>query len=314
MKQAILAILCILVLIMTASGCNSQTGGEAPAARVDKAMTITDDADRQVTLDTTIKRVGIASGSLAEIWQLAGGDITAVTRDGISDERLTLPQDVIDLGSLENPSTETILSSNLDLLILSANLKGHLAIADTLEQAGVNFIYLDIETFDDYLRALKMFTDVTVQPDLLAKNGDEVKEKIDAVIAQNKRDDSPKVLVLRISPSSIKARNSETMVGQMLSDLGAVNIADDDEAILKDLSMEAIAEQDPDYIFVVTQGEPEEAKANLENLISSNPIWNTLSAVSNGKVYYLEKELFQYKPNARWAQSYEVLADILKEG
>ena len=40
----------------------------------------------------------------------------------------------------------------------------------------------------------------------------------------------------------------------MLADLGCVNIADSDESLLDDLSMEAIIAADPQYIFVTIQG------------------------------------------------------------
>ena len=38
-----------------------------------------------------------------------------------------------------------------------------------------------------------------------------------------------------------------------------------------------------------------------------------LSAVKGGRCHYLPKELFQYKPNARWAEAYEYLIDLLYE-
>ena len=37
----------------------------------------------------------------------------------------------------------------------------------------------------------------------------------------------------------------------------------------------------------------------------------SLSAVKNGKVYYLEKSLFHNKPNSRFAEAYKVLAQYL---
>ena len=36
-----------------------------------------------------------------------------------------------------------------------------------------------------------------------------------------------------------------------------------------------------------------------------------LSAVQEGRVYVLPRELFHYKPNARWAEAYEYLLAIL---
>ena len=44
---------------------------------------------------------------------------------------------------------------------------------------------------------------------------------------------------------------------------------------------------------------------------ASNPVWQSLSAVKNGKVFYLEKSLFHNKPNSRFAEAYKVLAQYL---
>lgn len=53
---------------------------------------------------------------------------------------------------------------------------------------------------------------------------------------------------------------------------------------------------------------------DVEELLASNPAWASLSAVKNGNYYILEKRLFNLKPNARWGEAYEILADILYPG
>ena len=98
----------------------------------------------------------------------------------------------------------------------------------------------------------------------------------------------------------------------MLAQLGCVNIADSEESLLDDLSMEAIIAADPEYIFVTTQGkDTEAAMQNVEELLVNNPAWSSLTAIKEQKYYVLDKRLFNLKPNARWAEAYEILADIL---
>ena len=48
-------------------------------------------------------------------------------------------------------------------------------------------------------------------------------------------------------------------------------------------------------------------RQNLE----SDPAWNGLSAVREGRCVLLPQDLFHYKPNERWDESYEYLAKIL---
>ena len=57
----------------------------------------------------------------------------------------------------------------------------------------------------------------------------------------------------------------------------------------------------------------DESKAmeQMEQLLTSNPAWASLTAVREGRYYVLPKDLFHYKPNARWDESYEMLYDIL---
>ena len=123
----------------------------------------------------------------------------------------------------------------------------------------------------------------------------------------------PTVLFLRAASSNVKAKGSDGNVcGEMLADLGCVNIADSDESLLDDLSMEAIIAADPQYIFVTIQGnDSDAAMKNVEELLTSNPAWASLSAVKNDHYYILDKRLFNLKPNAKWGEAYKQLADIL---
>ena len=99
----------------------------------------------------------------------------------------------------------------------------------------------------------------------------------------------------------------------ILADIGADNVAAGNPA-LEELSLEAIIAADPQFLFVVTMGSDEEkALAAFDALLASNPAWGTLAAVQEGRVYVLPRELFHYKPNARWAESYAYLYELLFE-
>ena len=58
-------------------------------------------------------------------------------------------------------------------------------------------------------------------------------------------------------------------------------------------------------------GDEEAALSYVNTLITENPAWQDLSAVRNGRYVILPKDLFHYKPNDRWGESYEYLAEIL---
>ena len=141
----------------------------------------------------------------------------------------------------------------------------------------------------------------------------DVRAQVDAAVARAEGKEGPSVLYLRATGSSCKVKNSENSVlGEMLAALGCVNIADSDASLLEELSMEAILAADPERIFIVMQGsDQEKVRQTLESAVLSNPAWQQLSAVKNGRVYYMDQQLYNLKPNARWGEAYEKLAEIL---
>ena len=48
--------------------------------------------------------------------------------------------------------------------------------------------------------------------------------------------------------------------------------------------------------------------------VLEQPAWQSLTAVKNGDYAYLPKDLFQFKPNARWDEAYRYLIGIVYDG
>ena len=128
---------------------------------------------------------------------------------------------------------------------------------------------------------------------------------------ENNNSDKPTVLFVRAFSSGAKAKRDDNLTCKMLEDLGAVNIANKHPSLLEELSIEEIIEEDPDYVFVTTMGDTEKAIEALKSGIERNPAWGNLSAVKNDRYIILPKELFHYKPNAKWGESYKYLAEIM---
>ncbi len=281
-----------------------------------ETVSFTDALGRQVTVKKGPERVAALIGSFADVWILSGGSICAAPEDAFSDFGLN-PDGVVNIGGAHSPGLESLLSAEPELVIASASTASNVEMMDALEAAGIAVIYFDVDSFDDYLSMLGICTDITGRNDLYKKNGLDIKENIDAVrslvVGSELSDDARRVLILRASSGSVKAKGSEgTILGEMLADLGCINIADSDETLLSDLSVESIINSEPYRIFVVTMGEnTEKATANLYRLLSEDPAWGTLSAVTEGRLHIMDKKLFNLKPNANWAVSYEILSEIL---
>ena len=66
-------------------------------------------------------------------------------------------------------------------------------------------------------------------------------------------------------------------------------------------------------IFVVTMGDEQKAIDNLTKTMKENPAWATLEAVQQDRMHFMDKKMFNLKPNAKWAQSYEQLCEVFYE-
>ena len=55
-------------------------------------------------------------------------------------------------------------------------------------------------------------------------------------------------------------------------------------------------------------GDEQASRAYVDEMLKQD-VWQGLTAVQNGSLRYLQKDLFHYKPCANWATAYEQLAE-----
>ena len=312
MKKSLSIFLTLVLLALC--GCSAQP--EANPA--ENAVVFTDALGRKVTIEKEPQRVAALIGSFADVWQLSGGTVCATAEDAWDDLGLEMG-DAVSLGGAHSPSLETLLSTEPDLVIASASTSSNVEMREALENAGITVAYFDVDCFEDYLNMLDICTDMTGRKDLYEQNGTRIAEQIEAIreecAAADLTEKERTVLLLRAASTSVKAKNSEgTILGEMLKDLGCINIADSDETLLENLSVESVIRQEPYRIFVVTMGnDTEKAMDNLSRMMEENPTWGTLEAIRENRLYVMDRKLFNNKPNAKWAESYEKLSEILLE-
>ena len=309
-KSILILILCCLLLL---SGCGSTNLDASSEADSETAVTFTDDLGRQVTVDRP-QRVACLIASFADIWCLAGGaeQIVAATDATWTYYDLPLREDVVHLGAAKELNLEQLLACEPDLVLASCGTDRNVALEETFDQMGINAAYFSVNSFDDYLRMLKVCTQITGNAENYEIYGSAVQMQVENALlrADGTR---PSVLYIRVTGSSCKVKNSEgSVLGEMLAALDCENIADRDNSLLEQLSMEEILLADPDDIFVVLQSaDPSDAQKVLETTLLCNPAWGSLTAVREGRYYVMDPNLYNLKPNARWGEAYEQLADIL---
>lgn len=302
----------ITALLLLSTGCTDKS------ISTTDAYTFTDDLDRTVTV-VSHERTAVLLGSFADVWMLAGGTVCATADDAWDDFNLPLSENTVNLGGTKNLSLEGLLASEPDFIIASTNTQQNVSWKDTFDSAGIPAAYFDVSNFEDYLSMLKICTDITGREDLYQLYGLNLQETINTTIAAAEHriaeEGSQTVLFLRASAASIRAKNSHgTVLGEMLADLGCINIADNDENLLENLSLESILQANPDRIFIVQVGDDADAvKQHIQDMFEENPAWYELDAVKEGRIHYMDKRLYNLKPNAYWGEAYEKLEAILAE-
>ncbi len=314
--KRLIAVFMALVLF-TFCGCSVKSIDNV-SSDMDAQIIFTDALNREIHIEKSPERVAALIGSFADVWQLSGGSVCATAEDAWDDFGLELG-DAVNIGGAHSPSVESLLSADPDFVIASASTASNVEMKETLENAGITVAYFDVDCFEDYLSMLDICTDITGRKDLYEQNGTMLQAQIDAIkeecLQANLPENERKILLLRASSGFVKAKGSEgTILGEMLADLGCINIADSDEALLENLSVESVIREEPYRIFVVTMGDDTEtAIDNLTRMMDENPAWGSLEAVSENRLHIMDRKLFNIKPNAKWAEAYEQLSAILLE-
>lgn len=299
----------VMLLLVLLCGC-------APAKQEKAWYTFTDSTGEVVSLPEKPKTVAVLFSSYAEIWVLAGGTVDITVGESVERGFAKENAVLVDAGAGKTIDHEALLAAEPDLVIGSADIAAQVEACQMASRAGIPAALFRVDTFEEYLSMLRICADITENDEAYARNGAEVKNRVDAILAEAPKAQSGKrILFIRAGSrySATKAKRApENFVCIMLDQLGAYNIADEAALLLDGLSLEAVMQQDPDYIFLTAMGDQAAAEAYIGELFSQEG-WRELTAVETGNYSFLPKELFHFKPNARWAEAYGYLAELLYE-
>lgn len=305
MKKLLVMLLALLLL----AGC-------APGAQPMDATycSFTDSTGAAVTLAEKPQTVAVLFSSYAEVWSLAGGTVDITVGESVERGFAEESAILVDSGAGKTIDTERLIAAQPDLVIGSADIPAQVEACEALAKAGVPAALFRVDTFDDYLAMLRICTRITGETERYTNLGTEVQLQVSAVINRaSQQKESPRILFIRAGSkaSATKAKRApENFVCTMLQELGAQNIADEAPVLLDGLSLEYVMQADPEFIFLTTMGDEKAAKAYIAELFAQEG-WRELTAVKEGSYAFLDKDLFHFKPNARWAEAYRLLAELL---
>ena len=308
-KKSIVIAVIVVVLLIFISGAIETNKPENSG----EYFTFTDSEGAIVELSHKPQKTAVLFSSLAECWIEAGGEIYATVGESIDRGLAKEGTELVDNGAGKTIDIEKLISLEPDFVICSADIASHHDVASALKKAKIPVALLRMDTFEDYLTILKVLTKITGKTENYEQYGINAESEIEQIISNGKRADNPKILFVRSgsSYSSAKAKKADdNFAAKILEDLGCINIADQAEILLDNLSAEVILKENPEYIFISVMGDYDNSKAYMQELLSKKE-YASLDAVKNGRVYFLPKELFQYKPCSRWNESYRYISSIL---
>lgn len=305
-------LVCLLLVstLVLLCGCDANEKDAVSSEKGDNSLTITDSEGNSVTLKESPKIVS-CSASLSECWLLAGGTLAGITEDVITERGLLKEGDAAIVGSVKSIDLEKVTALTPDYVIMSADLTAHKELEPNLKKLGINYGYFREDTFEDYKFIMSEFCNITDRGDLYTENVMDTEKNIKEILSKIPEKNSKSALLGRVFSTGMKAKTDDNPAGIILKDFKVKNIAEDYPSALEDLSLEVVVKSDPDFILFYAMGNEESAKSYLSENLENSPAFKDLKAVKNNTYHLLPKELFQYKPNNRWDESYEYLAKII---
>lgn len=280
----------------------------------DNGVKYKDPLGNEVEIAKKPQRVIVLQNSILDLWYLAGGQAI-----GRVDGTTNVPEEAKDIeivGKGFTPNTEKLLELKPDLVIMSATSKSHKEFKNILDENNIQSLYVDTnyEPYKQFKNVLYLFSAINDTKGMFNEKISDVENKINEIVNKIENEKKPKVVILFSTTKSISTELLTSLTGEMVDILKAENIVKDTKvegAVKVDFSIERIIEQDPDIVLITTMGDMTKVEQRIKDDLEKNEAWASLRAVKEGHVYQLPKDMFTYKPNARYAEAFQYLAKIL---
>lgn len=314
-KKGWLGLLFMAALLLLTAGCGGKPA--APAADGGKSTAfavIRDDVGREVTLEKKPERIVPVSVSFLEPLHAVGGDFVARP-----DARMGMPdfaKDKPSIGRVYQIDLEKVLACTPDLVILNKGMNEKLI--EPLTANGIPVLVVDMKNYEDVKGEVRIFAQVTGEKEKGEALIQSMEDKLHAIQARIPKENR-RVAILHSTAQGLSVQLDTSIAGSVAKMLGFTNVASGMTAMEKNpdaapYSIETLVEQNPEILFITSMGKMEEIKRSMDELIESNPAWQTIPAIKSGKVYYLSQEHFLLSPGLHYPEAAEEMArDVYPE-
>ena len=305
MKKLLLGSIALVMIVLALAGCGKSTSSSSATT---KELTFN---GQTYTVPKDPQKIAVLSNSvLSMLYAVDGKAISrANTTDSLPPEIEALPA----LGQTANINMEQLLGLNPDLVLGLENQ--HKKYEAQLQSSKIPTVLINYDGIKDNVPLLTFLGELTNHQDKAKTVIATYENNIDKVKDAVKGQQPARVAVLRATGKGVTAETDASITASMVKELGMTNVVTNhldktttDKTV--PYSLETLAADDPDIIFVVTMGKEEEITKAMKKAMTDNPAWANLKAVQNNRVVYLPSKLFLLNPGL---QTPEAMARLVKE-
>ncbi|HET7791454.1 MAG TPA: helical backbone metal receptor [Gemmatimonadales bacterium] len=250
------------------------------------AIVATDDAGRRVALAAPARRVVSLSPAVTELLFALGAGDRVVGRTHWCDYPPQVSA-IPDVGDGLNPNVEAVSARKPDLVVLYRSPMDATA-AEQFDRMGVASALVSQDRIEDLARAARLLGALTGR----AAAGDSIADALGALLSAPPPFPTSRVaFVVWDNPPMVIGAGS--YLDQLATLAGARNVFHDLAAPSATVSLEVIAQRDPDAIVVLSDSGALPSWAH-------RPEWRTVRAVREGRIISLAGSLFA-RPSPRAA-------------
>ncbi|WP_196593715.1 ABC transporter substrate-binding protein [Pectinatus sottacetonis] len=304
-RKIVFLFTCVFIMAGIFSGCannNSQN------AKTSSYLTITDDANRTVTLNKKPERIVALSTSFLEPLHAVKAPVV-----GCPSSKMGVPayyKDLPKVGAVYNINIEKVVGLKPDLVIAMKGMNDKFV--STLESNNIPVIVLDMKSYDQVKHCVALFAQITGEKE----KGTAVNQKMDReikLIKDKLPKETKKVAILHSTAQDVTVQLDGSIAGSVAKMLGFTNVASDIKSPdggneSAPYSLEVLVKKDPDVIFVTSMGDLKTIKKAMKDNVENNAAWHTLRAVKEGHIYYLPQHLFLLNPGLHYPEAVKIMA------
>lgn len=317
------AVAALSAVALTLSACGSGTGTSAEETPENSATVTVEDNNGTHEIATPPKSVVATDNRTFQTLDDWGVEIkagaVALMPESVS---YTQNKDVIDLGNHREPNLEAVVEAQPDLIVNGQRFSQY---EEDLAKLAPDATILNLDPRDDqpFDAELKRQTEVLGQVFGKEDEATKLNEDFDASIERVKKayDSNDKVMGVITSGGDINysAPKVGRTLGPVFDILGLTPSIDtpegaSDDHTGDDISVEAIADSNPDWILVMDRDAAiEEDSKPAQSIIEESQALKNVNAVKDNNIVYMPKDTYRAEGIQTYTQFFNDLADAMEK-